>query len=97
MPESLIGVEMDIKGCSWTAVEKSLGLGGLNLHIVSVYISTFYSFARSLLSALYCHGNSKFGSGPVGGGGGGIIIVLYGFSWFGSLGDFSHPPPQLRS
>ena len=33
-------------------------------------VSTFYSFARSLLSALYCD-DSKFGSGPGGGGGGG--------------------------
>ena len=31
------------------------GAIGANLRIVSVYITTFYSFARSLLSALYCH------------------------------------------
>ena len=35
------------------------------------YITTFYSVARSLLSALYCDSYSKFGSGPWGGGGGG--------------------------
>ena len=33
---------------------------------MSVYITTFYSVARSLLSALYCNGKSKFGSGPGG-------------------------------
>ena len=37
--------------------------GRANLPVVSVYTTTFYSFAR-LLSALYCHGYSKFGSGP---------------------------------
>ena len=57
------------------------GGGGGNLPIVSVYITTFYSFARSLLSAVsqLSHGHSKFGSGPGGGGGGG-----------GGGGD--HPP-----
>ena len=36
---------------------------------MSVYITTFYSFAKP--RALYSHGYSKFGSGP-----GGIRIVL---------------------
>ena len=40
----------------------------MNLPFVSVYITL--TFARLLLSALYCHGYSKFGSGPGGGGGG---------------------------
>ena len=35
-------------------------------------VSVHYSFARSLQPALYCHGYSKFGSGPWGGGGGGV-------------------------
>ena len=54
------------------------GGGGGNLPIVSVYIATFYSFARSLLSAVsqLSHGHSKFGSGPGGGGGGGAITHL---------------------
>ena len=43
-----------------------VGGGGGNLPIVSVY-----NFARLLLSALYSHGYSKFGSGGGGGGGGG--------------------------
>ena len=35
-------------------------------------LAYFCSFARSLLSASYCHGYNNFGSGPgVGGGGGG--------------------------
>ena len=52
-------------------------------YCVSVYITTFYSFARSLLSALYCHGYSKFGSGGklshgiTRGGGGGGVVSLY--------------------
>ena len=48
-----------------------------------MYNTTFYSFARSLLSALYCHGYSKFGLGPGGGGGGGEELELY---WSGGGG-----------
>ena len=45
------------------AITKKSWGGGANLPIVSVRITTFYSFARSLLSAvsqieLYCHGYS---------------------------------------
>ena len=48
-----------------------LGGGGGNFPIVSVYITTFYSFARSPLSDLVLSWlYSKFGPGPGGGGGG---------------------------
>ena len=51
---------------------------------MSVYITTFYSVARSLLSALYCHGYSKFGSGS-GGGGGELELYCDGYSKFGQV------------
>ena len=55
---------------NYTVMSKTVArknVWGGDLPIVSVYIATFYSFARLLLSALYCHGYSKF----LGGGGGG--------------------------
>ena len=64
--------------------------------IIIIIIIILLSFARSLLSALYCHstGYSKFGSGPGGGGGGGGKLELYCMAiakfWFVSWRN--HPP-----
>ena len=64
---------------------------------MSVHNATFYSFARLLLSALYCR---KFGSCPGGGGGGGgrgeeleltvMVIVHYFVQVLGG----GCPPPN---
>ena len=66
--------------------------GGGDLPIVSVYINFHLSLARSLISALYCHGYSKFGLGL---GGGGVHIKLYcdGYSQFGQVVEGSPPLP----
>ena len=68
------------------------GGGGGNLPIVSAcvycHFLLFCKVTRLLLSALYRHGYSKFGSGPGkgGGGGGGIRMEIDcdGYSTFGS-------------
>ena len=67
---------------------------------MSVYITTFYSFARLLRSYLLCHGLA-IGSGPWGGGGGGgegirivatVMVIANLFkSWGG--GAITPPPP----
>ena len=69
---------MDIMSTNYMAIVRwwARGAIGANLSIVSVYITTFYSFARSLLSALYCHtvmiiANLVKVLGGGGGGGGG--------------------------
>ena len=73
------------------------GGGVINLPTVSVYITTFYSFASSLLLR---HGYSNmFRSmeGGGGGGGGGVELELYChgyanlFKFWGRGGN--HPPP----
>ena len=46
-------------------------VGGGDLPIVSVYIATFYSFARLILSALYRHGGEMTVMVIIWGGGGG--------------------------
>ena len=75
-----------------------MGGGGGRAYIVSVYNTTFYFIAKSLLSALYCHGYGKFGSGSGGGGGGGggggkLEMYCDSYSKFGQvLGGGGVPP-----
>ena len=63
---------------------------------MSVYNTTFYSIAKSLLSALYCHGYGKFGLG--GGGGGELEMYCDSYSKFGQVlggGGGGVAPPCL--
>ena len=66
---------------------------------MSVYITTFCSFARSVCFNLYCHGYNKFGSGPWGGGGGGgeevCELEMHCIIWSRSWGGGTIGPPLL--